>query len=205
MNNRVREFGSSSWIKSTTIIPNKVRLGWLPSDSPVRMSTVWCMGMLGCRTWSLIFSSFQRPCDGATCGLCFNFFIMVQESRHDGRRRRHWNSRQRPCMQVDRRYICYLNDRENAEYGIVGLCVWLCSHVVVFERVVEFNVCCQSGDEEAFEEFGKSVIEVFVSVGCWVCLVLVVPFVNGCKRESCQAVGCVWDSHKPFKKMRTGA
>jgi len=43
-------------------------------------------------------------------------------------------------MLVDRRYmICYFDDKECAEYVIVDLCVWLCSQVVVFERVVEFK------------------------------------------------------------------
>jgi len=48
----------------------------------------------------------------------------------------------------------------------------------VCERVVKFSVCCQSGDEKASEEFGKGVIEAYASVGCWICLILVMPFVH---------------------------
>jgi len=36
-------------------------------------------------------------------------------------------------------------------------------------------VCCQSGDEKASEEFGKGVIEIYASIGCWICLILVMP------------------------------
>ena len=46
------------------------------------------------------------------------------------------------------------------------------------ERVEEFNVCCQSSNEESFKEFSEGVIEVDASVGCWVCLVLDISFLD---------------------------
>jgi len=68
-----------------------------------------------------------------------------------------------------------MNDEEKGMYGIVGLRVGVCS----YERVQEFLVCCQSSNEETFKEFGEGVIEVYASVGCWVCFVLIVSFVHG--------------------------
>jgi len=35
-------------------------------------------------------------------------------------------------------------------------------------------VCCQSSNEETFKEFSEGVIEIYTSVGCWVCFVLIV-------------------------------
>ena len=40
-------------------------------------------------------------------------------------------------------------------------------------------MCCQSGNEETFEEFSEGVIEIYASAGCWVCVVLIVSFVDG--------------------------
>jgi len=40
------------------------------------------------------------------------------------------------------------------------------------------STSCQSGNEETFEEFSEGVIEVFASVGCWVCFVLVMSSVD---------------------------
>ena len=40
-------------------------------------------------------------------------------------------------------------------------------------------MCCQSRNEKAFEEFSEGVVEIYASVGCWVCFVLVVSFVDG--------------------------
>ena len=40
-------------------------------------------------------------------------------------------------------------------------------------------MCCQSSNEETFKEFSEGVIEICAFVGCWVCLVLIVSFVDG--------------------------
>jgi len=40
-------------------------------------------------------------------------------------------------------------------------------------------VCSQSNNEETFTEFDEGVIEIYASVGYWVCFVLVVSFVDG--------------------------
>jgi len=71
-----------------------------------------------------------------------------------------------------------LNVGKKGMYGIVGLCVGVCSQLAICERVEEFSVCCQSGNEESFTEFSESIIEVYASVGCWVCFVLAVSFVD---------------------------
>ena len=62
-------------------------------------------------------------------------------------------------MWVSWGYFCY-DDKEKELYGMMGWCVWFCSQVSVFERVVEFSVCYLSGDEGAFEDFCKGVIQV---------------------------------------------
>jgi len=49
--------------------------------------------------------------------------------------------------------------------------------LAICEHVEEFSVCCQSGNEEAFKELSKGVIEVYASVGCWVCFVFIMSFV----------------------------
>ena len=59
--------------------------------------------------------------------------------------------------------------------------VGFCSQLAVCESVEEFSVCCQSSNEEAFKEFSECVIEVYASVGCWVCFVLAVSFVDRLK------------------------
>jgi len=70
-----------------------------------------------------------------------------------------------------------LNIGEKRIYGIVCLRVRFCPQLVVCKRVEEFRVCCQSSHEKAFKEFSEGVIEIYASVGCWVCFVLVVSFV----------------------------
>jgi len=59
--------------------------------------------------------------------------------------------------------------------------VGFCSQLAVCESVEEFSVRCQSSNEEAFKEFSECVIEVYASVGCWVCFVLAVSFVDRLK------------------------
>ena len=44
------------------------------------------------------------------------------------------------------------------------------------KRVEEFRVGCQSRNEKAFEEFSEGVIEIYASVGCLACFVLIVFF-----------------------------
>ena len=48
--------------------------------------------------------------------------------------------------------------------------------LAICEHVEEFSVCCQSGNED-FKELSKGVIEVYASVGCWVCFVFIISFV----------------------------
>jgi len=73
-----------------------------------------------------------------------------------------------------------LDDVKEGIYGVMGLCVGFCSQLAVCERVEEsqFIMCCQSGNEETFKEFSEVVMEVYASVGCWVCLLLAVFFVD---------------------------
>jgi len=71
-----------------------------------------------------------------------------------------------------------LNDVKKGIYGIVGLRVGVCSQLAICERVEEFSVCRQSGNEECFEEFSEGVIEIYASVGCWVYFVLAVSSVD---------------------------
>ena len=40
-------------------------------------------------------------------------------------------------------------------------------------------MCCQSSNEETFKEFSEDVIEIYASLGCWVCFVLTMSFVDG--------------------------
>jgi len=42
----------------------------------------------------------------------------------------------------------------------MGLRVGFCSQLAICERVEEFSVCCQSGNEEAFKEFSEVVFQV---------------------------------------------
>jgi len=72
-----------------------------------------------------------------------------------------------------------LNNCEKRIYGIVCLRIGFCPKCVICKCVEEFRVCCQSSNEKAFEEFSQGVIEIYASVGCWVCFVLVVSFVYG--------------------------
>ena len=69
-----------------------------------------------------------------------------------------------------------LNDGKKGIYGIIGLRVGFCCQLAVHQRVDEFSVCCQSGNED-FKELSKGVIEVYASVGCWVCFVFIISFV----------------------------
>jgi len=72
-----------------------------------------------------------------------------------------------------------LNDGGKGIYGIVDLRVGFCSELAICERVQEFRVRCQSSNEETFKEFSEGVIEIYASVGCWVCCFLIVSFVDG--------------------------
>ena len=71
-------------------------------------------------------------------------------------------------------------------------------------RVLPSSVCvvCQSGYEETLKKFGQGVIEIYAPVGGRVSFVFVMAFVDGCMRESCQSVGCTWDSHMPLKSNK---
>jgi len=40
-------------------------------------------------------------------------------------------------------------------------------------------VCCKSGEEETFKEFGQDVIDIYAPVGGRVCFVFVMAFVDG--------------------------
>ena len=60
----------------------------------------------------------------------------------------------------------------------MGLRVRVCSQLTICERVEEFSVCRQSGNKETFKEFSEGVIEAHASVGCWVCLILGMSFVD---------------------------
>jgi len=75
-----------------------------------------------------------------------------------------------------------LDNGKEGIYGIMGLRVagGFCSQLTLCERFEEFSVCCQSGNasEEAIKEFSEGVIEASASVGCWVCLILAVSFVD---------------------------
>ena len=56
--------------------------------------------------------------------------------------------------------------------------IGFCPKCVICKCVEEFRVCCQSSNEKAFEEFSQGVIEIYASVGCWVCFVLILSFVD---------------------------
>jgi len=46
--------------------------------------------------------------------------------------------------------MSWLDDGKEGIYGIMGLCVGVCSQLTACERVEELSVCCQSGNEVAF-------------------------------------------------------
>jgi len=77
-----------------------------------------------------------------------------------------------------RSIFAMLDDGREGKYGIMGLSVGFCSQLAICERVEEFSMCCQSGNEETFKEFSEGVMEVYASVGCWVCLLFSVSFVD---------------------------
>ena len=73
---------------------------------------------------------------------------------------------------------------ENLELNFVKSRTEMVPHVasdVIFEEGGGEAITMNGGvsNEENFKEFSEGIIQIYTSVGCWVCFVLILSFVDG--------------------------